>query len=50
MGVSVNEEVQWEEAFLLVVGWEAYWGQTVAVQMGVAAEVPSSFQKEAAVA
>lgn len=33
-----------------VVEWEACLGQRVAVRTGVAAEVPSSSQKEAAVA
>lgn len=48
--VSVDGEVQWVVACLLVVGWEAYWGQKVDVQMGAVAEVPSSSQKEVAVA
>lgn len=48
--VSVDAEVPWVVACLLVVGWAACWGQKAAVQMGVVAGVPSSSQKEVAVA
>lgn len=47
--VSVDGEVPWEVACLLVVGWAAYWGRRVDVQMGVVVGVPSSSQKEGAV-
>lgn len=50
MVVSVSEEVQWVVACPLVVELVAYWGQRVAVQMGVVEEVPSSSQKEVVVA
>lgn len=48
--VSVDGEVQWVVACLLVVGWVACWGRRVDVQMGVVVGVPSSSQKEVAVA
>lgn len=48
--VSGDEEVQWVEACLQVVEWAACWGQRVDVQMVVVAGVPSSYQKEVAVA
>ncbi|TNN66449.1 hypothetical protein EYF80_023357 [Liparis tanakae] len=45
-----DEEVQWVEACLQVVEWAACWGQRVDVQKVVVAGVPSSYQKEVAVA
>lgn len=48
--VSVDGGVQWVVACLLAVGWAACWGQRVGVQMAVAVGVPSSSQKEVAVA
>lgn len=48
--VSVGGEVQWVAACLLAVGWAACCGQRVDVQTEVAVGVPSSSQKEAAVA
>lgn len=48
--VSVDGGVQWVEAYLLGEEWAACWGQREDVQMGAAAGVLSSSQKEAGVA